>query len=349
MNESIILKEFSQLNLRDNFFNSLREDYEGFDNWFQKKATQKEKAYILEDMLGIQGFLYLKEENGGIDNEIQPLLPPKPIIKIGTLKINPHGTKLGERFIKIITDTMISKGLDFGYLTIYDKHEGLINLIREYGFKYWGKKNNESVYVKDFNDNDIDNVKKRFPIMNKNRQKYILGIYPEYHTKLFPDSKLVTEKTHTIEDLSPTNCIEKIYLSANQNITNLKEGDLICIYRTADKGKSAEYSSVISSICTVKETNSMTKFDTIDDFIKFCNGRTVFSNKEINYFWSSKKYPYMIIFQYNLALPKRIVRKKMIEEFIIDRDTRISLVSISDEQFDKILELGKVSKNYFRS
>ena len=45
---AVKLKDFSEIDLNSSFFDTLREDYEGikFDNWFKKKAKQKEKAYV---------------------------------------------------------------------------------------------------------------------------------------------------------------------------------------------------------------------------------------------------------------------------------------------------------------
>ncbi len=45
-----ILKKvtFNQINLADTFFSSLRADYVGFDNWFQKKSQTGEQAYVFQ-------------------------------------------------------------------------------------------------------------------------------------------------------------------------------------------------------------------------------------------------------------------------------------------------------------
>lgn len=45
---------------------------------------------------------------------------------------------------------MLARDITFSYLTIYSEHQGLIGLLQEYGFYYWGKKGTEDVYVKDF-------------------------------------------------------------------------------------------------------------------------------------------------------------------------------------------------------
>ena len=39
-------KLFSDVDLSDEFFDSLRANYRGFDQWFAKKAREGEKAYV---------------------------------------------------------------------------------------------------------------------------------------------------------------------------------------------------------------------------------------------------------------------------------------------------------------
>lgn len=43
---AVELKDFGEIDINSSFFDTLREDYEGikFDEWFKKKAKQKEKA-----------------------------------------------------------------------------------------------------------------------------------------------------------------------------------------------------------------------------------------------------------------------------------------------------------------
>ena len=62
---SVNLCRISALNINENFFDTLREDYGGlkFNRWFEKKAKDGEQAYIFKNKNGLQGFLYLKIEN----------------------------------------------------------------------------------------------------------------------------------------------------------------------------------------------------------------------------------------------------------------------------------------------
>ena len=106
---AVKLKDFAEVNLDSPFFDTLREDYDGivFDNWFKKKARNKEKAYVFENESGIiQGFLYLKDEEPNETGYLQmtPVLLPKRRLKVGTFKIDSTGFRLGERFLKIILD-----------------------------------------------------------------------------------------------------------------------------------------------------------------------------------------------------------------------------------------------------
>lgn len=54
--------KFSDCNLNDCFFDSLREDYAGLDDRFRKKSAGGEQAYVYSDEGGIQVFLYIKPE-----------------------------------------------------------------------------------------------------------------------------------------------------------------------------------------------------------------------------------------------------------------------------------------------
>ena len=53
--------DFAQVHLQDTFFDSFREDYVGFDKWFDKKAD--EIAYVCHSNNILSAFLYIKVED----------------------------------------------------------------------------------------------------------------------------------------------------------------------------------------------------------------------------------------------------------------------------------------------
>lgn len=147
-------KKFQEVNLSDPFFDSLKEDYPEFVDWFVRKGN--EKAYVSRNEHGLlDGFLYLKIEDEAL-TDCNPALPKKLRVKCGTFKIDAHGTKLGERFVRKIFDFASTQDIEEIYVTIFDKHTGLIGLLTRYGFKLVSRKNkvtpsgHEGVYLKDF-------------------------------------------------------------------------------------------------------------------------------------------------------------------------------------------------------
>ncbi|SDG15665.1 EVE domain-containing protein [Facklamia miroungae] len=309
------------------------------------RKKSNEEAYVFFENNKIGGFLYLKDETEE-SNEIRPFFDKRRRLKVGTFKINAHGTVLGQRFLSIILRKMYEEGFNFTYVTLFKKQEGLIKLLQKFGFRLLGKKNNnELVYYK--NDEVFDNIYIDFPrISNRNNNKFLLSILPIFHTDLFPDSKLSTEKNHYIEDLSFTNTIEKVYIAAMHEMANIKKGDRIVIYRTAEQGKSAEYSSVATSICSVIEVKNIDEFKDITEFSKFCGKGSIFSESELSNMWVNKKYPYVIKMLYNVPLRKRITRHDLIEVIGLNRQAYFGCLKISDHEFDKILEIGEVDEGF---
>lgn len=81
-------------------------------------------------------------------------------------------------------------------------------------------------------------------------------------------------------------------------------------------------------------------------FVDYCGKGTVFTKDELTRFWHTKSYPYIIKMLYNFALPKRIIRKELIEKVGIDRQQRITIINLSNEEFKKIIELGEANESY---
>src|SRR5690554_4251178 len=179
--------KFGRINLEDDFFTSLKEDYAGFDKWFIKKYD--EEAYITVNSNNglLLSFLYLKTEDKDENYlDIIPTFPSKKRLKIGTFKVINNGFRLGERFMKVIFDNALKNKVDEIYVTIFDKRDEqrrLIDLFEQWGFILWGKKDDELVYVRDFSKQiSSTNLKHHYPYISKGNDCFIVPIYPEYHT-----------------------------------------------------------------------------------------------------------------------------------------------------------------------
>ncbi|NWC97332.1 N-acetyltransferase [Pseudomonas sp. P7779] len=343
------LTKFADVNFNDVFFDSLKQDYAEIPVWFEKKAQAGDSAYVFYGDAGaIDGFLYLKVEDGVV-SDINPPLPYGRHVKVGTLKINAHGTKLGERFLKKIFDYVVASDAQDVYVTVFEKHGGLISLFERYGFEKHGNKVTpngvEWVLYKQLS-NVPGDITKRYPVVLANgRRKFLLTIYPEFHTRLFPDSILNNEDPEAIiKDVSHTNSIHKVYICKLFGADQLRCGDVIVIYRTGNEVTPAWYSAVATSICVIQEVVLLSMFRTVDDFLAYCLPFSVFSEEELRRFYRDGKYPYILRFSYNYALPKRLNRATLVTNCGMV-DSRWGCTELNDRQFSHILELSGANEN----
>ncbi|GAH01400.1 unnamed protein product, partial [marine sediment metagenome] len=236
---SVKKEYFGNINLQDEFFDSFKEDYVEYEKWFNKKAD--ETAYICKSDKKVVSLLYLKIETESEPYlDITPMFTPKRRLKISTFKVRLNGFKLGERLLKIVFDNALHLSADEIYVTIFPKQIEqirLINLLKDFGFHYHGIKESssgkEEVYVRDFSRKAfVTSPKITYPFMSKKVRKFLVPIYPEYHTNLLPNSILRTESPFDFVENEPfRNAISKVYVSRSLN-RDLKIGDIIIFYRT---------------------------------------------------------------------------------------------------------------------
>ena len=348
MIETINLEKFSAVDLTDVFFDSLKSDYPGFEDWFKRKADAGETAYVQRDEFDkVQAFLYLKIEDGAIE-DVTPVMPPKRRLKIGTFKVDGHNTRVGERFFKKAFDFALNHSVEEIYVTIFDRvmQKPLIEKVKNFGFQEYGKKEGELVFVKslqvDWNDPEKD-----YPLIHRrDRDKYVLSIYPRYHSLIFPDSSVMGERYDMMSDVSHANSIHKIYISFIQDTQVLKTGDILLTYRTTDEEGRAWFRSVVTSVCVVEEVKKRSDFKNVDELLKYTKGYSVFAEEDLRKWYRSPRFV-LIKMTYNLALAKRLNRAMLVETVHIPADIYWGFFKISDQQFNNIIHLGECNENYF--
>jgi len=349
--DSLRLESFASFDHADVFFDSLKNDYIEFPDWLHRKALDQAFAYVLYDESeNIEGFMYLKEQDDAGD--IVPPLPAGNHLKIGTFKFESKGTLRGQRFLKKAFDHAFASGADDIYVTVFEKHGHLIKLFQAYGFYIHGMKETQNgkefVYVRSLHDVSGD-VMLDYPlVLTSKASKYLLAVYPEFHTRLFPDSRLINESPNSVQDVSHANSIHKIYICGMRSVMNMTRGDVIIIYRTGDGQGPARYRSVVSSICVVESVRHIDEFQDEFSFINYCRKFSVFTEGELSNFYRTKKFPYILRFTYNLALPRRPNRAILIDQVGLSgsSDGRWSHFEITDEQFNGIKELGCVNESF---
>ena len=348
------VQRFSDIDLNDSFFDSLRASYPEFNEWYNKKAAAGATAYCYYVDNELKDFLYLKIEEEEL-SDLTPVLPAKKRLKVGTFKVdndNRHTTR-GERFMKKIMDMAIAEDVDEIYVTMFPTEElqGLIRMFEKFGFSHIADKpheggNAEYVLIKDMTTH-VDDFKLDYPFVKKaSSNKYVLSIVPEFHTHLFPDSILKNEKKYDlIQDVSETNSIYKIYLCWMQGTRNLKAGDKLIIYRTSDEEGKAYYRSVCTSVCTVCEVKTYRDFENEEEFIKYTNRYSVFKEHELRRWYKYKNNFIVIKMVYNIAFTKKVINMVMKEQVGLN-PKYWGFFKLTDAQFDKLLELGEIDERY---
>ncbi|MBM4328485.1 MAG: hypothetical protein FJ118_15140 [Deltaproteobacteria bacterium] len=310
---------FGNLDLSDDFFLSFKDDYPGFELWFNRKAD--ETAYVCRSEGKLIALLYLKTEGRGEDySDIDPPFSRKKRLKIGTFKVTLNGFRLGERFLKIVFDNALRFDVEEIYVTTFAKRieqQRLINLLGDYGFLLHGSKKGpggeEFVYVRSFaREANRQSPKLTYPFFSSAGKIFIVPIYPLYHTELFPDSILRTESPADFVENEPhRNAISKVYISRSIE-RNLNPGDVIIFYRTG-----GYYKSVVTTVGIVESV--VQNIRTEADFIRLCRKRSVFSDNELARHWNYKKTnrPFIVNFLYACSFPRRINLQRLIEIGII--------------------------------
>ena len=206
------------------------------------------------------------------------------------------------------------------YVTIFDKRieqQRLITLLQEYGFYRHGVKKSpggdEVVFVR-----SCERIANRavpkltYPFVSRAGRTFIVPIYPEYHTELFPDSILRTESPIDFVENEPhRNAISKVYISRSLE-KNVRAGDVIVFYRTG-----GYYRSVLTTIGVAE--GIIDNISTEDDFIRLCRKRSVFTDEDLGKQWRYRRAirPFIVNFLYVYSFPRRINLQRLIELGIV--------------------------------
>lgn len=342
---SVKKEYFANVDINSDFFDSFKEDYPGFEKWFNKKADEISYTYKVDN--DISAFLYLKKE--GLEenySDISPTFTPKKRLKIGTFKVTSNGFKIGERFLKIIFDNALQYKVDEIYVTIFDtrpEQVRLISLLEEWGFTKWGKKTTtgELVFIKNFDRTQIANLqnpKLTFPFISNSSKIYIVPIYPDYHTDLFPDSILRTESPMDfIENKPHRNALSKVYISRS-HFKGMKAGDIVVFYMTG-----GIYKGVATTYGIIEEV--IIEIPNLETFKGLCRKRSVFSDDKLAEHWNRypKLKPFVVKFIYGHSYRKRPNLKWLIENEIISDINNVprGFQEISRESFYNIAKYSQ--------
>ena len=336
------------LNIGDPFFDSLKEEYGEFEDWFKKISRKGRKCWVHLKKDGTIGALLIyKVENEPIDST--PSLPAKKRLKLSTFKAAYLGRKIGELFIKLSVEYSIKNNLSEIYLTHFTKEEDyLVDLITEYGF-YKAAKNRrgEDIYIKELLPDKeklrslppIEVSKKFWPNFydGPGTKKFIVPIRPEYHERLFIEYKEGGRQTtldeHAGEFVIEGNTIKKAYI-CHSKIKKISPGDILLFYRSRDRRE-------LTSLGVVEKISPGQKDK--DEIMKIVGKRTVYSPAEVGKM--AEKPTMVILFTWHFHLSNPLKLGKLKEKEVL-KSAPQSIIQISHKKYLKIKSRGGIDERF---
>jgi predicted nucleic acid-binding protein/GNAT superfamily N-acetyltransferase len=240
--------KLKDLDLEDPIFDSLRADYDGFDEWAREKGDRE--AWVNEMAGGDLGAVLVLKPGEVESIGDDPPLERTDRLKISTLKVAPsrRGSKLGERLISIAVRRAIREEHDRIYLTYYpdsNSEDKLVQLLTSFGFSnVTSYDDGEAVFQKRLIPGPKDDpspremVRKFYPSFRDGEEvdKFLVPVQPHFHDKLFTSYQKRQSELSEFWGASRSegNAIRKAYLSHAQT-KQIEPGDLLLFYRSQDQ------------------------------------------------------------------------------------------------------------------
>jgi GNAT superfamily N-acetyltransferase len=296
----------------DPIFASLRNDYEGFDEWFDKCRAGHRDCWSLEIGNQIAGIVIRKSESY---EEAKTLHPGPRILKVCTFKVRDEyrGEKFGELLLKQVLWFAQKNQFDLVYLTAFPKHEFLVSLLQYYGFQQTlTLANGEFVMEKpmfrgalpSIGANLFESQRRIYPryFDGDEVQKFCVPIQPDYHQRLFPEVGKDTplplfpgyEPSFKMLQMgrdtrTPGNTIRKVYL-CRAKTKQMRPGDLLLFY--ASKRDNYAASQCITTIAILEQISVAESFE---DLVRITAKRSVFAEQDLMEMVQKKDTPVIAI------------------------------------------------------
>ena len=292
--------------ITDTFFDSLRDGYPAFDNWWLAKCNgERRPCWVVYDDGELAGLIVRKDETGTDTDATQQC---EKILKICTFKVSPEkrGIKLGELLLKKVLWFAQKNNYDLAYLTAYPDQVALIALLEFYGFQQAAAKDDgELILERTFSTQRLkrdghtpvyETDRKNYPrfVVDAQVRGFVIPIIEGYHDTLYPELR-DARQLDFFRDLDresgpnrPGNTIRKVYLCrASSNLGD--PGSVLFFY----KGKSDEAPSQALTAVGILEEVALAR--STNDLMLLSGGRSVYSEHELSNYQASPASPVKVI------------------------------------------------------
>lgn len=298
--------EAHTINNKDNFFDSLRQGYPEFDDWWREKCVRQHRpCWVVYDDDELAGLIVRKDESA---TDTDAVTKANKILKVCTFKVAPdkRGVKLGELLLKQVLWYAQRNGYDLAYLTTYEDQAALMNLLEFYGFTHAGTKDNgEFIYERAFSSAKLldDPTMSIFETARKNYPRFLvtdqvrafgIPIKEDYHDTLYPDlwkpkqPDFFVGASRADRPTRPGNTIRKVYLCrAPSNLGDA--GSLLFFYKGASKERPSQ------AMTTLGILESVTFASSTRELMQLTGGRSVYSEQQLEHWQATTTRPVKVI------------------------------------------------------
>ena len=332
------------IQITDNFFDSLRDGYPEFNEWWQKKCIrERRRCWVIYDNDELTGLIVRKDETSTDTDATQAC---NKILKICTFKVSleKRGIKLGELLLRQVLWFAQKNDYDLAYITAYEDQSTLFSLLEFYGFQRTAiRYNGELILERNFSNRRVkrdgnapvfETARKNYPcfVVDADVRGFVIPIKEDYHDVLFPDLR-ESQQLDFLKDLGegdspkrPGNTIRKVYLCrASSNLGD--PGSILFFY----KGKSDEKPSQALTAVGILEEVALAK--STKDLMLLTGGRSVYSEQQLSEYEATSSSPVKVInFLLVYYLDQPISLSQLCDTGIFSSHPPQSIVELKDER-----------------
>jgi L-amino acid N-acyltransferase YncA len=294
-----------QLDPADPIFDSLRQDYApNFDRWFADVRKQHRPAwYIAHDDGRYAGVMIVKDETD------HPYGLPGNILKLSTFKVTDeaHGRRYGELLLKTLFLYAHHREHDAIYVTVFDKHATLIELLTAFGFRDHGEsKLRERVLVKDRRPGSLEGAGDPLdfhitygpPAIDTCAPFFVVPVEPKWHDLLFPE--YVIQQSLFTGEHPFGNALRKAYL-CNAASRQVRPGATLLFYRSHN----------LSAVTAVGVVEEVLESRDPEEIARLVGRRTVYTLHDIGEKCRSARPALAILFRQDRLLEPAWPRREL--------------------------------------
>lgn len=308
----VLARKAHQISLADPIFATLREDYVGFDAWFERACRRQHRdCWIISIDDKLAGLVIRKDET---HTEAKTVHRGPRILKICTFKISPdfRGEKLGEHLLKKVLWFAQANRYDVVYVTAFPKHDFLIELLQTFGFEVTRTQANgelmlerpmhhEPVIALPPTTDPLEHDLRIYPrhYDGAGVSKFVVPIQWQYHVVLFPEIAEATplplfpHDRFVVEadvgaDRTPGNTIRKVYVCRAQT-RKLKPGSMLLFYLSKSGMNRSQHVTSIGIVEQARLAASAT------DLIRAVGRRSVYAQQDLTTMNPREASPVLVI------------------------------------------------------